>query len=638
MSGIARIDAQVAAGTVTVRCLLGGFDQPAAGASVTLDLVSPDGVKRESRTATAQAEGRATFDDLSAFIGWRATARATLAGAEVRSGAFELDTRAGSRLLLVAGATAPAGAGTAPAGAGTAPAGPAGAAHGGQPAMKAPALCAPNRLETHPRGTLIVGLVDFGAGGQLQPREGAEVHLRVFPPGRPLADASLQRSTKTAGDGRATFANLDGEEFPAGTQFQLYAETGEASAALGKVGGARRDPTAGVGELRVVVHRPGPSELRSSRFSLGEVGSVVLLTRSCAQAIEQPVADVAVVLRHHEMTGEVEELRSTTDESGVATFRGLQAGAKDLFSAVATYGGAPFSSQFFEIPRDAGARVPLRVFETVADPKVVKSAVQFEFRPREGGNVQVNRVYEVLVTGDRAFWPPGGMAIYGGDAALSFTVMPAAQRYLEHEEGAPYAQLSRPIPPNESVFLSVAYVTPNDGGVHEEIWHAPFPVLKAFGAAHPPQTITGGQSGPPNASPHGQSQVSVHPLLVGDFQPGLCEYIVAAGQTCPSLLSASGGAQIRVEVSGLPEADLFLFHSGLGVAGIACLLLMAGLAFGRRPSELEVLRERQASLEAALRAFGPQDDPERRKAAVAALDGIHRKIDALSASAEARGG
>ena len=38
MSGIPRLDPQVAPGSLTVRCLLGSFDKPAVGVTVTLSL------------------------------------------------------------------------------------------------------------------------------------------------------------------------------------------------------------------------------------------------------------------------------------------------------------------------------------------------------------------------------------------------------------------------------------------------------------------------------------------------------------------------------------------------------------------------------------------------------------------------
>ena len=53
MSGIPRADPQLQAGSVTVRVLDGGFDAPATGTEVTLELTGPDGTKA-TRTATTR--------------------------------------------------------------------------------------------------------------------------------------------------------------------------------------------------------------------------------------------------------------------------------------------------------------------------------------------------------------------------------------------------------------------------------------------------------------------------------------------------------------------------------------------------------------------------------------------------------
>ncbi|HEY8378717.1 MAG TPA: hypothetical protein VIK91_19630, partial [Nannocystis sp.] len=103
MSGIPRADPQTEPGTVTVRCLLGGFAQPAAGVAVTLELKSADGSKLETRTAIAGADGRASFTDLAAFFGGTAVAGAELDGEPVRSQPIPLSAREGFRVLLVKG-------------------------------------------------------------------------------------------------------------------------------------------------------------------------------------------------------------------------------------------------------------------------------------------------------------------------------------------------------------------------------------------------------------------------------------------------------------------------------------------------------------------------------------------------------
>ena len=62
MSGIPRADPAVPAGTLTVRCLLGTFAQPAVG--VTVSLRTADTGQEVRREAVADAAGRATFEGL----------------------------------------------------------------------------------------------------------------------------------------------------------------------------------------------------------------------------------------------------------------------------------------------------------------------------------------------------------------------------------------------------------------------------------------------------------------------------------------------------------------------------------------------------------------------------------------------
>src|SRR4029079_7414974 len=110
MSGIPRPDPQIPAGEVTVRVLLGSFDEPALGATVELELRSADGKVAELRSAEAGNQGRAHFRELGAFKGGQAVARVTLDGETIRSQQIDLLPDTGSAVMLVKGA--PKGGGT----------------------------------------------------------------------------------------------------------------------------------------------------------------------------------------------------------------------------------------------------------------------------------------------------------------------------------------------------------------------------------------------------------------------------------------------------------------------------------------------------------------------------------------------
>jgi hypothetical protein len=104
MSGIPRPDPQIPAGEITVRALLGGFDEPALGAMVELELRSADGRSSEVRSAEAGNQGRAHFRELGAFTGGQAVARVTLDGQTVRSQQIDVRDDTGTAVMLVKGA------------------------------------------------------------------------------------------------------------------------------------------------------------------------------------------------------------------------------------------------------------------------------------------------------------------------------------------------------------------------------------------------------------------------------------------------------------------------------------------------------------------------------------------------------
>src|SRR5690554_58949 len=159
MSGIPRADPNIAAGTVTVRCLIGSFANPALGIDVELSIetAGSEPVTLEGKTV---AQGRATFSGLDQYFGSKVVASATIGGQVLRSQEFVLGPQSGVAVMLVATGNG-AGSGSGAGAHGQAPE-QAGDPHGGQGAMPYPGK--PFPLEGRPVGTLIVGALDLGRG------------------------------------------------------------------------------------------------------------------------------------------------------------------------------------------------------------------------------------------------------------------------------------------------------------------------------------------------------------------------------------------------------------------------------------------------------------------------------------------
>ncbi|HGG57304.1 MAG TPA: hypothetical protein ENK31_05865, partial [Nannocystis exedens] len=256
MSGLSRIDPQVAAGTITVRCLLGGFDQPAVGAEVKLELRAADG-RTTTLTSLADGEGRATFTGAEEFIGGDAIASVSFDGELVRSRPIDISASAGSRVMLVKGAPS-APAGTPPGSAGSAGS----AGHGGTGSAGFPEPGKPFSDSRFPKGTLVVGVLDLSARSGV---EGISVKLTIRPPAAEdgLAVDEIVRTGVTDAQGRVLFDGLDGDDVPAGSVLVVSAVIEEG------------------GELQV-----------SEEFTMGEVGLALVFTLGAAEALDQPASRV----------------------------------------------------------------------------------------------------------------------------------------------------------------------------------------------------------------------------------------------------------------------------------------------------------------------------------------------------------
>ncbi|MGB1016189.1 MAG: hypothetical protein ACPG4T_18785, partial [Nannocystaceae bacterium] len=419
MSGLSRVDPQVAPGTITVRCLLGSFDQPAVGFEVLLEVRSADGEIVEEHTETTVAQGRATFTGLEKFFGGTAIARVTFDGQEVRSQPIPVAPSAGSRVMLVKGAV-------------SVPAAPTADPHSGGSNLPQPGEAFPS--DRFPAGTVVVGVLDLR---QRKPVTGVEVFLHGTLPspkgegdgetadGTPEVEgteaekadaekaaekgtekpgnseaaneedvaapdslrATLERQQTIQADGRAIFPNMLGEGIPAGTtwvaEVTLPGESEPLKSKPFEVFDSEGTAIYLAIGLDAATAAPGPAKRRPlmpprrmPTIAKGVVRVAVL------DANDQPLPDQPVQIIREDVTGGREAVEANTDATGISRI-GVEVSGDSLYYAQAVYGGAPFRSTRFDMNDAAGVGLELRVFETTADISKVQGEVQFVFVPRE---------------------------------------------------------------------------------------------------------------------------------------------------------------------------------------------------------------------------------------------------------------
>jgi len=584
MSGIPRPDPALSAGTVTVRCLLGGFDAPAVGVEVTLEI---DGAPKVTRTAETDAAGRATFEGLADLVGRKAVARATLGGVEVTSRPFSLRADAGTRLLLVAGAS--------------------GASHARPDKIPAPGE--PFDLEGRPAGTLVVGTLDLRKDARGR-AEGRTVTVRIrHPDGRETV-----RTGVSDAEGRATFEGLAPPDVPEDATIVVEAQIAEdgppqrsqpfrmgaTAKALYLAEGFEAAEGHGAGR------RPTPP-VEPPRLDPGLPEGVVRVEVRDGEG--RPVPGLSVSVFKKDRAGNDVEVRGRTGDDGVARVEGVPVQEDALYFVGAVYGGGPYQSGFFRMEEGRGVRLGLVVYETTSDPAVVRSAVQFEVLPRENDMAQVVQVYQVFVDGDRAFWPEGGrLRIEAPEGARSVTVLPSAGRFLEQPEDAPFADAAGPIPPGEIADLSIAYLLPHDGTL-DVSWTPPFGVLEASVVLRDPLTLE---------APNVEKTTPSHP------DPQRPVGLYKLGQRPP-------GADVHFVVGGLPTRPKVWRTIAWSGASLLLLGVVLGIARGRRRDlRLELLAQR----EALARRYLATDDPHERREILVMIDRIARTLDELDAAAQ----
>lgn len=602
MSGLGRVDPALEAGKLSVRCLLGGFDKPAPDVEVTLELTSADGALTEKKTETTDEQGRATFEGLEPFTGGVAVASANLDGEDQRSRALVISDQGGTRTMLVKGAkSAPAQAG--------------GAQHGGQGAMPLPGK--PFPLPEREKGTLVVGALDLE---KAQPIKDVEVTLHVRPAEGGDGAQDLQTLKETTDEkGRVVFDGLLAPTVPEGAKIRVEAvlydgqspkvsETfamGDVAQAVVLTHGRAPAPEAQAAPaMPPPGRRPVPGPRKDAKLPKGTV-KVRLWGPS-----DEPIPDTPVAVVQKDMGGADRFFRATTDAEGVALIENVESRDNSFYQVQATYGGAPYDSNFFEMPERVGAAVDLRVFPTTSDRSKVKSAVQYDVISLEKDKAQVVQVYEVLIEGDEAFWPAGGeMRLEAAEEGQNVVVLPQATEWLEEIESAPYARLARPIPPGQVAQLSIAYIIDHDGTAGVK-WPAPFPLVSAGvlvdqGLDFEAETVLERQP-----SPHGFSQRGNPQELIA-FAP-----------------SGPGGAEIEFSITGLPTRPKWPRYTAWGVVTLVVLIVGVSIATRRRTDLRTSLMQRRAALEARLRA-GDLEASERMEVAHA-LDRVIRKIEAMA--------
>lgn len=592
MSGIPRVDPQTEAGTLVVRVLRGSFQDPGVGLTVTLELRSQDGSKLEKRTAVSVEQGRASFADLGAYAGGTAIASVDFGGEVVRSQEVKLDPNVGVRMLLVAGATAPAAA---PSGSASAPA-------PGDVPMPGTAFPNPGQAP----GSVVVGTLDLAGG---RPFVGAIVTLEIARPGLAIE----QRTAPSDSRGAARFGDL--VDLPAGTMLVAEATlNGEKK---------RSEPFSlagqqhGLAVVLAVVGSGGAPEV-AERRPLQTPRAVPTLPAGTVRATvfgpdDRPVADTEVAVVRLDVTGTRASFVGATGPDGVARIDDVGLVDDSLYQVEVPYSGAPFRSRLFRMDERMGVMLELRVFPTTSDTSKIRSAVQFGIEALENDQARVVQLHQAVVEGDKAFWPATPLRISGPAEAAGMVVLDRATVELDHKEGAPFATLSEPLPPGEMVDLSIAYLLPHRGAL-ALTWSSPFPVANGRVVLTPELKVKKGAQSGPVRPPHQEGQ--------GPVEFDLYE-----------LGPLPAGARYDLEIDGLVTTPRTFRHLGLALGLLIALGTGLAALLSPRASLLQRLRDRRDALLRQLDRIDRADNDKtrgERQRVIAALDQVYRQLDVLA--------
>ncbi|MEX1362902.1 MAG: hypothetical protein AB1Z98_07240 [Nannocystaceae bacterium] len=603
MSGIPRADPQIPAGEITVRVLRGGFDQPALDAVVELELRSADGRRADLRRAEAGNQGRAYFRELTDYAGGQAVARVVLDGETIRSQQIDVLADTGTAVMLVKGAPK----------------------RGAAQEISLPGIVFD--FDKTPAGSLMVGVFDLQSRQGL---EGQEIELHVTAPD----GQTSVRTVKTEAAGQGTFEGLaelppgavvrvearldeDGEPYRS-MEFTLDPTRGQAVVlARGRMASAGANPHeggapgAGAGAAGGAAGQGGdPHSPQLTRLPPPQIdtatapGTVSLLL---VDGKDQPIANQAATIVKKDFSGTETRYEVVTGADGVASADELPVVADSLYYVGVKYDGAPYTSRFFGLDKRGGVKVVMRVWPVTSDRSVVKSAIQFEVIEDENDAAQIIQVYEVLVGGDKAFWPgEEPLHIEGLPGAKGMVVLRGAEDWLDHEEQAPFATLAHPITPGEVAALSVGYIVDGHGGQVHIDWTPPFPVIESA------LVISD------------QLELDAPGAKISDRKvperPGL-DYIRVAHE-----LGQSGTGPIVAEVSGLRQTEKLFGLIALAAALVVVVVVVIALALTpRRDARKRLLAQRDELLAAVERTR----DRAKQRRMVTALDRVYRQLAAL---------
>lgn len=588
MSGVPRVDPQTEPGTIVVRVLRGSFQDPGVGLTVSLELRSADGARRETRTAVSVEQGRASFGDLGAYAGGTAVASVDFGGERVQSQELRVDPEVGVRLLLVSGASAPAGA-AAPAASDVPPLGVAFANPGQE------------------LGTVVVGTLDLGGG---RPVTGVEVRLEISPPGGPTQVRKVTSDSR----GAARFAELG--ELPADSKLVAEATLG------GEL--RRSEPFTLAGQehgMAVVLAVTGARATREERRALQPPRAVPTIPAGTVRATvfgpdDAPVAAAEVAVIRIDVTGMQQRFVARADAEGIARVTDVSLADDSLYRVEVRHAGAPFRSRLFQMNERMGVAVELRVFPTTGDVGKLRSAVQFGIEALENDQARVVQLHQAIVEGDAAFWPATPLRLGGPEEAKGLVVLDRVTVDLDHKEGAPFATLNEPIPPGEVVDLSVAYLMPHRGSLTLR-WPTPFPVETGRAVLTPELRVVRGALGPPIRPPHQEGQAPT------DFD------VYDLGK-----LPLGGSFELTVE--GLATTPRTFRQLGLGLGLLIALATLLALLLRPRASLQQRLQRRRDALLRALErsdaavAAGEPGAAEARQRVIFALDQVYRQLDVFA--------
>lgn len=602
MSGIPRPDAQIPAGELTVRVLAGGFDEPILGAMVQLELRSADGRRAELRTAEAGNQGRAHFRELADFVGGQAVALVMIEGELVRSQQIDLRADMGTAVMLVKGAVN----------------------RGPTQEISLPGIVFD--FDKAPPGSLMVGTFDLTTGKGLM---AMDVDLVITAP-----DGTTEtRTEKTLKQGQVNFDGLgelaegstaqvrakldDGEPYvsmvftPDATKGQAIVLAKGRMAAAG--GSPHQAPNARAGQASPpggTPHAPQRRALPGPQIDTNlPLGSVRILV---VDGQDKPVADQAITIVKKDFAGTETRFSATTSAEGIARLDKLPVVSDALYYVGVVFDGGPYTSPFFGLDKRGGVAVAMRVWPITSDSSVAKSAVQFEVMEGENDAAQVIQVYEVLIGGDKAYWPgEEPLQIVGIEGAKGMVVLRGAEEWLDHDEKAPFATLSHPIPPGEVAALSIGYIIDGHGGELDFNWVPPFTLIESAIILSEDLTLYAEGAKP--------SEREFPPRPGLDYTP----IAYTLGQT--------GTGPVTLHVEGLRQTDKIFAHIAIGVGVLMLLVVGAGVVLAPSRDPRVRLTARRDTL---LEALSTVRSEAQRKRLVAALDRVYRQLDALAAVGE----